>query len=89
MLQYFPQLSYSALQIINPKFNPIRLLKYTCGKNVAMFQTSFLHCRFTVAVKINGEEYGRGTGKSLKEAKAVAAKEAWEMIEKQVSKQQD
>ncbi|NXL21049.1 E2AK2 kinase, partial [Setophaga kirtlandii] len=38
---------------------------------------------FTVAVKINGEEYGRGTGKSLKEAKAVAAKEAWEMIEKQ------
>ncbi|KAL9865361.1 interferon-induced, double-stranded RNA-activated protein kinase [Geothlypis trichas] len=38
---------------------------------------------FTVAVKINGEEYGRGTGKSLKVAKAVAAKEAWEMIEKQ------
>ncbi|NXQ17220.1 E2AK2 kinase, partial [Peucedramus taeniatus] len=38
---------------------------------------------FTVVVKINGEEYGRGTGKSKKEAKAVAAKETWEMIEKQ------
>lgn len=38
---------------------------------------------FTAVVKINGEEYGRGTGKSKKDAKAVAAKEAWEMIEKQ------
>ncbi|NWY27055.1 E2AK2 kinase, partial [Pheucticus melanocephalus] len=38
---------------------------------------------FTVVVKINGEEYGRGTGKNKKEAKAVAAKETWEMIEKQ------
>ncbi|NXI08730.1 E2AK2 kinase, partial [Irena cyanogastra] len=38
---------------------------------------------FTVVVKINGKEYGRGTGKSKKEAKAVAAKETWEMIEKQ------
>ncbi|XP_030800598.1 interferon-induced, double-stranded RNA-activated protein kinase [Camarhynchus parvulus] len=38
---------------------------------------------FTVVVKINGEEYGRGTGKSKKEANAVAAKETWEMIEKQ------
>ncbi|XP_039574988.1 interferon-induced, double-stranded RNA-activated protein kinase isoform X1 [Passer montanus] len=38
---------------------------------------------FTVVVRINGEEYGRGTGKSKKEAKAVAAKETWEMIEKQ------
>ncbi|NWS02829.1 E2AK2 kinase, partial [Motacilla alba] len=38
---------------------------------------------FTVVVKISGEEYGRGTGKSKKEAKAVAAKETWEMIEKQ------
>ncbi|NWS32194.1 E2AK2 kinase, partial [Polioptila caerulea] len=38
---------------------------------------------FTVVVKINGEEYGTGTGKSKKEAKAVAAKETWEMIEKQ------
>ncbi|XP_066034678.1 interferon-induced, double-stranded RNA-activated protein kinase [Chamaea fasciata] len=38
---------------------------------------------FTVVVKINGKEYGRGTGKSKREAKAVAAKETWEMIEKQ------
>ncbi|XP_063246769.1 interferon-induced, double-stranded RNA-activated protein kinase [Prinia subflava] len=38
---------------------------------------------FTVVVKINGEEYGRGTGKSKKEAKAIAAKETWEMIEEQ------
>ncbi|NWZ89934.1 E2AK2 kinase, partial [Nesospiza acunhae] len=38
---------------------------------------------FTVVTKINGKEYGRGTGKSIKEAKAVAAKETWEMIEKQ------
>ncbi|NWU40158.1 E2AK2 kinase, partial [Hylia prasina] len=38
---------------------------------------------FTVVVKINGKEYGRGTGKNKKEAKAVAAKETWEMIEKQ------
>ncbi|XP_036235729.1 interferon-induced, double-stranded RNA-activated protein kinase [Molothrus ater] len=38
---------------------------------------------FTVVVKINGEEYGRGTGKSIKEAKAVAAKETWKMIEEQ------
>ncbi|NXS77295.1 E2AK2 kinase, partial [Erpornis zantholeuca] len=38
---------------------------------------------FTVVVKINGEEYGTGTGKSKKEAKAVAAKNTWEMIEKQ------
>ncbi|XP_058275683.1 interferon-induced, double-stranded RNA-activated protein kinase isoform X2 [Hirundo rustica] len=38
---------------------------------------------FTIVVKINGKEYGRGTGKSKKEAKAVAAKETWEMIEEQ------
>ncbi|NXO85574.1 E2AK2 kinase, partial [Sitta europaea] len=38
---------------------------------------------FTVVVKINGKAYGTGTGKSKKEAKAVAAKETWEMIEKQ------
>ncbi|XP_059697335.1 interferon-induced, double-stranded RNA-activated protein kinase [Haemorhous mexicanus] len=38
---------------------------------------------FTIVVKINGEEYGRGTGKSKKEAKAVAAKETWDMIENQ------
>lgn len=37
-------------------------------------------------VKINGEEYGTGTGKSKKEAKAVAAKETCKMIDKQVSK---
>ncbi|KAM9382914.1 interferon-induced, double-stranded RNA-activated protein kinase [Phaethornis superciliosus] len=39
---------------------------------------------FTVALHINGEEYGQGTGKSKKEARAVAAKEAWEKIEKQL-----
>uniref|UniRef100_A0A8C3VCN7 Eukaryotic translation initiation factor 2 alpha kinase 2 n=1 Tax=Catharus ustulatus TaxID=91951 RepID=A0A8C3VCN7_CATUS len=38
---------------------------------------------FTVVVKINGEEYGTGTGKSKKEAKAVAAKETCKMIDKQ------
>ncbi|XP_005043357.1 PREDICTED: interferon-induced, double-stranded RNA-activated protein kinase [Ficedula albicollis] len=38
---------------------------------------------FTVVVKINDKEYGTGTGKSKKEAKAVAAKETWKMIEKQ------
>uniref|UniRef100_A0A8C3R3R5 Eukaryotic translation initiation factor 2 alpha kinase 2 n=1 Tax=Cyanoderma ruficeps TaxID=181631 RepID=A0A8C3R3R5_9PASS len=38
---------------------------------------------FTVVVEINGKEYGRGTGKSKREAKGVAAKKAWEMIEKQ------
>ncbi|KFP46483.1 Interferon-induced, double-stranded RNA-activated protein kinase, partial [Cathartes aura] len=39
---------------------------------------------FTVVVKINDVEYGTGTGKNKKEAKAVAAKKSWEMIEKQV-----
>lgn len=34
-------------------------------------------------VKINGVQYGAGTGKNKKEAKAVAAKKTWEMIEKQ------
>ncbi|NXH25559.1 E2AK2 kinase, partial [Myiagra hebetior] len=38
---------------------------------------------FTVVVKINGEEYGTGTGKSKKEAKAIAAKKTWKMIEEQ------
>ncbi|NWV15439.1 E2AK2 kinase, partial [Ptilonorhynchus violaceus] len=38
---------------------------------------------FTVVVKINKVKYGTGTGKSKKEAKAVAAKKTWEMIEKQ------
>ncbi|NXJ42062.1 E2AK2 kinase, partial [Ciconia maguari] len=37
---------------------------------------------FTVVVKIDDVEYGRGTGKNKKEAKAVAAKKTWEMIEK-------
>ncbi|NWV52744.1 E2AK2 kinase, partial [Daphoenositta chrysoptera] len=36
---------------------------------------------FTVVVKINGEKYGTGTGKSKKEAKAAAAIKTWEMIE--------
>ncbi|XP_010179259.1 PREDICTED: interferon-induced, double-stranded RNA-activated protein kinase-like [Mesitornis unicolor] len=38
---------------------------------------------FTVVVKIDNVEYGTGTGKNKKEAKAVAAKNSWEMIEKQ------
>ncbi|KAM6206963.1 interferon-induced, double-stranded RNA-activated protein kinase [Sarcoramphus papa] len=38
---------------------------------------------FTVVVKINDVEYGTGTGKNKKEAKAVAAKKSWEMIKKQ------
>lgn len=37
-------------------------------------------------VKIDNVEYGTGTGKNKKEAKAVAAKKTWEMIAKQVSK---
>ncbi|XP_014732081.1 PREDICTED: interferon-induced, double-stranded RNA-activated protein kinase isoform X2 [Sturnus vulgaris] len=40
---------------------------------------------FKVVVKINGEDYATGTGKSKKEAKALAAKETWKMIEKQDS----
>ncbi|NXQ79609.1 E2AK2 kinase, partial [Nyctibius grandis] len=39
---------------------------------------------FTVVVKLNDVEYGAGTGKNKKEAKAVAAKKTWEMIEKRV-----
>ncbi|XP_032537629.1 interferon-induced, double-stranded RNA-activated protein kinase isoform X1 [Chiroxiphia lanceolata] len=38
---------------------------------------------FTIVVKLNDVEYGTGTGKSKKEAKRVAAKKTWEMIEKQ------
>uniref|UniRef100_A0A8B9GJ09 Interferon-induced, double-stranded RNA-activated protein kinase n=1 Tax=Amazona collaria TaxID=241587 RepID=A0A8B9GJ09_9PSIT len=38
---------------------------------------------FTVVVKINDVEYGTGTGRNKKEAKAIAAKMTWEMIEKQ------
>ncbi|XP_071431661.1 interferon-induced, double-stranded RNA-activated protein kinase isoform X2 [Pithys albifrons albifrons] len=37
--------------------------------------------KFTVVVKFNDVEYGRGTGKSKKEAKRVAAKNTWDMIE--------
>lgn len=55
-------------------------------QNVSMFLKSFLHCRFTVVVKIDDVEYARGTGKNKRDARAVAAKESWEMIEKQVSK---
>ncbi|XP_010085226.1 PREDICTED: interferon-induced, double-stranded RNA-activated protein kinase [Pterocles gutturalis] len=38
---------------------------------------------FTFVVKINGKEYGTGIGKNKKDAKAVAAKKTWEIIEKQ------
>ncbi|XP_014806210.1 PREDICTED: interferon-induced, double-stranded RNA-activated protein kinase isoform X2 [Calidris pugnax] len=38
---------------------------------------------FTVVVKIDGIEYGTGTGKNKKEARAAAAKITWEMIENQ------
>lgn len=40
-------------------------------------------------VKINNIEYGSGSAKSKKEAKAVAAKNTWEMIEQEVSKLYD
>ncbi|OXB80280.1 UNVERIFIED_CONTAM: hypothetical protein H355_013678 [Colinus virginianus] len=36
---------------------------------------------FTVMVRIDGQEYGAGTGKSKKEAKAAAAAKTWDMIE--------
>ncbi|XP_065487181.1 interferon-induced, double-stranded RNA-activated protein kinase isoform X2 [Caloenas nicobarica] len=40
------------------------------------------HCpEFTVVVKINGENYGTGTGKNKKDARAIAARVTWEMIE--------
>ncbi|XP_065585385.1 interferon-induced, double-stranded RNA-activated protein kinase [Cyrtonyx montezumae] len=35
---------------------------------------------FTVVVRIDGKEYGAGTGKSKKEAKAAAATKTWDMI---------
>ncbi|KAI1240708.1 hypothetical protein IHE44_0009145 [Lamprotornis superbus] len=41
--------------------------------------------KFTVVVRINGKDYATGTGKSKKEAKAVAAKETWKMIKEQES----
>ncbi|XP_010144424.1 PREDICTED: interferon-induced, double-stranded RNA-activated protein kinase, partial [Buceros rhinoceros silvestris] len=43
----------------------------------------------TVTIKINDVEYGTGTGKNKKEAKAVAAKKTWEMIEKQLESPSD
>ncbi|XP_051469207.1 interferon-induced, double-stranded RNA-activated protein kinase isoform X3 [Apus apus] len=39
---------------------------------------------FTVKVKIGETEYATGTGKNKKEARARAAKESWEMIERQL-----
>ncbi|XP_010705171.1 interferon-induced, double-stranded RNA-activated protein kinase-like [Meleagris gallopavo] len=35
---------------------------------------------FTVTVRIDNKEYGTGTGKSKKDAKAAAAKKTWDMI---------
>ncbi|XP_072187754.1 interferon-induced, double-stranded RNA-activated protein kinase isoform X2 [Excalfactoria chinensis] len=40
---------------------------------------------FTVMVLINGEKYATGVGKNKKEAKAKAAKDTWEMIERRQS----
>lgn len=54
-----------------------------------MLQGSFLYCRFTVVVRIDGKEYGAGTGKSKKDAKAAAAKKTWDMIVQKVSKLYD
>lgn len=58
-------------------------------QNLTMLQKSLLCCRFKVMVKINNVEYGMGTAKSKKEARAVAAKNTWEMIEQEVSKLYD
>ncbi|XP_035178885.1 interferon-induced, double-stranded RNA-activated protein kinase isoform X2 [Oxyura jamaicensis] len=38
---------------------------------------------FKVVLKINNVEYGKGSAKSKKEARAVAAKNTWEMIEQE------
>ncbi|EOA96792.1 hypothetical protein Anapl_17040 [Anas platyrhynchos] len=38
---------------------------------------------FKVVVKIDNVEYGSGSAKSKKEAKELAAKKTWEMIEQQ------
>uniref|UniRef100_A0A8C9F9I8 Eukaryotic translation initiation factor 2 alpha kinase 2 n=1 Tax=Pavo cristatus TaxID=9049 RepID=A0A8C9F9I8_PAVCR len=40
---------------------------------------------FTVMVKIDGKEYGTGTGKTKKEAKAAAAGKTWDMIAQKVN----
>lgn len=58
-------------------------------QNLTMLQKNFLYSRFKVVVKINNIEYGSGSAKSKKEAKAVAAKNTWEMIEQEVSKLYD
>ncbi|XP_025958407.1 interferon-induced, double-stranded RNA-activated protein kinase isoform X2 [Dromaius novaehollandiae] len=41
---------------------------------------------FTVMLKINDEEYGTGTGRTKKEAKAAAARKSWQMIEEKQSR---
>ncbi|NXG53865.1 E2AK2 kinase, partial [Psilopogon haemacephalus] len=59
--------------------NKFTLLYEDCG------QTGPSHDpEFTVVVKIDNVEYGRGTGKNKKDARAAAAKQTWEMIEKQL-----
>lgn len=40
-------------------------------------------------VRIDGKEYGAGTGKSKKDAKAAAAKKTWDMIVQKVSELYD
>jgi ribonuclease-3 len=37
---------------------------------------------FTIEVLIGGKRFGRGTGKTKKEAQTAAAKEAWEKLKK-------
>ncbi|XP_062428054.1 interferon-induced, double-stranded RNA-activated protein kinase isoform X4 [Rhea pennata] len=58
------------------------LLNYSLPR----YQLALSMLRFTVMVKINDEEYGIGTGKTKKEAKAAAAKKSWEMIEEKQSR---
>lgn len=58
-------------------------------QNLTMLQKIFLYSRFKVVVKIDNVEYGSGSAKTKKEARAVAAKKTWEMIEQQVSKLYD
>lgn len=58
-------------------------------QNLTMLQKSFLYSRFKVVVKIDNVEYGSGSAKSKKEAKELAAKKTWEMIEQEVSKLYD
>lgn len=58
-------------------------------QNLTMLQKIFLYSRFKVVVKIDNVEYGSGSAKSKKEAKELAAKKTWEMIEQEVSKLYD